>query len=249
MKMLFVYCLLPALLFAQPKKKPGYRGIVKFVFTNSINGNPVVLHDSSYTNTWNESYTLSKLKYYISNISVCYKKRAYKPRTNYYLINQADSNSLSFTLSLPVNEYDSIRFLPGVDSLRNCSGAQTGALDPLNDMFWTWSSGYVMQKIEGNSPQSNFVNNKFEYHIGGYKEAESVLRFLTLAFPAGKTLHVNKGKTTIVKIEADLDLLWKSNIPLRISETAVCTSPGVLAKNIAANFAAVFSVADIINPD
>jgi hypothetical protein len=48
-----------------------------------------------------------------------------------------------------------IRFLLGVDSARNVSGIQTGALDPARGMFWTWNSGYVMAKIEGSSPSAH----------------------------------------------------------------------------------------------
>ena len=54
---------------------------------------------------------------------------------------------------MPAGNYNSLSFLLGVDSMHNVSGAQTGALDPANDMFWTWNSGYVMAKMEGASPR------------------------------------------------------------------------------------------------
>lgn len=81
-------------------------------------------------------------------------------------------------------QYDSITFLIGVDSLHNVSGAQTGALDPVNDMFWTWNSGYVMAKLEGNSSSSPQMNQKFEYHIGGYSGKHNVVKKLSFRFNA-----------------------------------------------------------------
>ncbi|WP_316930094.1 MbnP family protein, partial [Hymenobacter sp. IS2118] len=39
---------------------------------------------------------------------------------------------------IPVGDYQSVSFTVGVDSARNVAGAQTGALDPNNGMFWTW---------------------------------------------------------------------------------------------------------------
>ena len=43
-----------------------------------------------------------------------------------------------------------------------------GDLDPLKGMYWTWQSGYVNFKMEGTMPDKNWVNQKFEYHLGGY---------------------------------------------------------------------------------
>ncbi len=75
-------------------------------------------------------------------------------------------------------------FLLGVDSLHNVSGAQTDALDPAKDMFWTWNTGYVMAKLEGNSPSSALVNNKYEFHVGGFSGKYNVLKkILNLLFP------------------------------------------------------------------
>ena len=256
-----LFCLLPLAGISQKKKASLQYGTVKIIFTNLINNRPLVLHESVYTNPFGENYTVSKLKYYISNVSLRQKDKKQitnnktqitkdkKQSAGYYLINQADTSSLSIILKVPVNNYDSIDFLPGVDSTRNCSGAQTGALDPLNDMFWTWNSGYVMEKIEGHSPQSNIVNNKIEYHIGGYKGENSVLQFIRLAFPENKSLVVKKGKTSIIKIDAAIDKLWQGNIDLKIAETPACSSPGQLAKKIAGNFAQIFSIRNIVNPE
>jgi len=154
---------------------------------------------------------------------------------------------LSFTVNFAENAYDSIQFLLGVDSAMNTSGAQTGALDPMNDMFWTWNSGYVMLKLEGTSPQSSIVNNKVEYHIGGFSGPNSVLNYLTLHFPKDKSLLIRKGKTSTVIIDVDVDGFWNAGTAIRISGTPVCSLPGVLAKQIAANFSKLFRIKNIIN--
>jgi hypothetical protein len=61
-----------------------------------------------------------------------------------------------------------MEFMIGVDSARNNSGAQTGALDPTNGMFWSWSTGYIMAKFEGTSAQSPAAANALKFHIGGF---------------------------------------------------------------------------------
>jgi hypothetical protein len=74
----------------------------------------------------------------------------------------------------------------GVDSIRNVSGIQTGALDPLKGMFWTWNSGYVMAKLEGSSESSNSAGNRFTYHIGGFRPGMNVLKTIDLIIPRRK---------------------------------------------------------------
>lgn len=231
---------------AQPKKNAAF-GYVQIVFNNLINNRSVVLYDSSYSNPFGETYMINKLKYYISNIAVYTDGKATKEKNSYHLINQNIERSCSFTISLTEHNYDSIQFLLGVDSTKNTSGAQTGALDPLNDMFWTWRTGYIMQKLEGTSPQSKVVNNKMEYHIGGFSGDNSVLNYITLHFPANKILQVKKGKTSIIIINVEIDKFWNADIDIKISDTPVCSSPGLLAKQIAGNFCKLFTLADVIN--
>jgi hypothetical protein len=235
---------------AQPKNnnaKEGDKPPLKIVFNNLVNQQPVVLYDSVYTNPFGESYTINKFKYYISNTTLYSSGKAIKIKNDYHLINQSIDSSLNFIISLPENEYDSIQFLLGVDSAMNTSGAQTGALDPMNDMFWTWNSGYVMEKLEGTSPQSKATNNKMEYHIGGFSGAYSVLNYLTLTFPKEKILRIWKGKVSTVIINVDINKFWDAGMLIKISDTPVCTSPGILAKQIAGNFSKLFSIAVIIN--
>jgi hypothetical protein len=42
--------------------------VVKVTFNNLAGDRPVILRDSVYTNYFGEEYTITKLKYYISNI-------------------------------------------------------------------------------------------------------------------------------------------------------------------------------------
>lgn len=235
---------------AQPKKinvKEQDKGLLKIVFNNLIHDTPLVLYDSGYINPFGESYFITKFKYYVSNTVLFTSGKANNIKNDYHLIDQSIDSSLSFTVNFAENAYDSIQFLLGVDSAMNTSGAQTGALDPMNDMFWTWNSGYVMLKLEGTSPQSSIVNNKVEYHIGGFSGPNSVLNYLTLHFPKDKSLLIRKGKTSTVIIDVDVDGFWNPGTAIRISGTPVCSLPGVLSKQIAANFSKLFRVKNIIN--
>ncbi|HMC98760.1 MAG TPA: MbnP family protein, partial [Ferruginibacter sp.] len=125
-----------------------------------------------------------------------------------------------------------------------CSGAQTGALDPMNDMFWTWNSGYVMAKLEGGSPASKTMA-RMEYHIGGYKSNDNVVKRVDLH--QSTPFVINDGKETVIVIETDLAKWWGEADKISIADNPLCTTPGSLAQRIAANYVSMFSIQNISN--
>lgn len=222
-------------------------GTVRISFVNTVKGTSLRLNETNYTNPFSEQYSISRFKYYVSNIALAFPDGVFKEIDSYHLIDESKPASLSFSFLTNVNTYHSVLFMLGVDSIKNVSGAQTGALDPLNDMFWTWNTGYVMAKMEGNSPQSKVVNNKVEFHIGGFSGANNVLKKIKLSFPAGMALNVQEGKTSEIIIEADLDKWWQGLYDLKIADNPVCTTPGELAKKFADNYSKMFAIKNIIN--
>lgn len=192
---------------------------IKISFINTINNLPVILDSGNYTNCWNENFTISVLKYYISNIQLqTADKKIIKEKNSYHLINEEDSASQSFSFFVSPGKYNTLSFLIGVDSIKNVSGAQTDALDPLNDMFWTWNSGYVMFKLEGNSTSAAVVKNKIEYHVGGFAGANNVLRRVDLNLD-GNVVLINKNSTIEIIVRTDLSKIWNAVHELKISRT------------------------------
>lgn len=239
---------------SSPKIAATNTGTVKVTFVNTVKGKPLELNTGSYINPFGETYSVTKFKYYISNVFLI-RGRVFSfscpypfgmPEC-YHLVDESNPDALHFSFAISPGIYDTLTFRLGVDSLHNVSGAQTGALDPLNDMFWTWNSGYVMAKLEGRSPQSKLINNKLEYHIGGFMGENNVLKNIRLGFPPGKTLNIHEGKTSEVIIEADIDTWWQQPNDIRITGHAVCSTPGALAKKIADNYAKMFSIKDVVN--
>jgi hypothetical protein len=195
-------------------------------FEHIANGKKIVLNDSVYTNAFGEKYTVSKLKYYVSNILFATKGQR-EINKEVYLIDASKNDSI---VKIDGRKIMGIYFTIGVDSILNCSGAQSGALDPLNDMFWTWNNGYVFFKLEGTSSSSTADRNRIEQHIGGYKGEYKTMRRIFL--PIKKT-------SSIITIQVDLDKYW-SNI--KIAETPVIAAPGKEAKKAADVFVGMFSV-------
>lgn len=220
-------------------------GVLKITFINVVKKEPMVLRTNTYTNPFNESYSINKFKYYISNISLQSSLNNFDEKESYHLINQDDSSSLNFSFAVPAGTYNSITFLLGVDSMHNVSGAQTDALDPVNDMFWTWNSGYVMAKMEGTSPASP-LNNIFEFHIGGYSGINKVLKNIQLQL-SSNALIIHQDKTSEILIACDANAWWQKPNDIKISQHQNITSPGILAKKISDNYSKMFAIKEVIN--
>ena len=222
-------------------------GSIRINFRNMVGARPILLDGTAFTNSFGETYSITQFKYYISNIRLITSASSVSEVESYHLVDQSLPASLSFEFTAEENTILGLQFLLGVDSLRNVSGAQTGALDPLNGMFWTWNSGYVMAKMEGSSPQSNQVGNKIAYHIGGFSGADAVLKTITLPFPAEKKLVILQGKISEITLEADCNQWWQNPHTIKITDYPVCTTPGELARKISDNYSNMFSIKEIVN--
>ncbi len=215
---------------------------IKITFRNLINHEKISLGEASYANPFGEEYSITKLRYYVSNISLEKGNNSFSEKNSFHLIDESEKESQTFTFFVPEGNYSALNFLLGVDSLHNVSGVQAGALDPANDMFWTWNSGYVMFKMEGSSPASNLVNHKFEFHVGGFSGKYNVLKNILLPFPQTRFLS---NSTTEIIVEADIDKIWKDPHDIKISERPNIMSPGKFGAMMSDNYAKMFRIEKI----
>lgn len=220
---------------------PTPNGKVKLEFFNTVGGNNLNLNNQWYTNANGDSFTVSRFNYYISNISLKAANGAtYTEQDSYHLVQQEVAGSMSFDMSnIPNGTYSSISFTIGVDSLHNVTGAQSGALDPVNGMFWSWNTGYIMLKFEGKSPKSTQPDNMLMFHCGGFSGANNVLKTVTLNFP--QPIQVNTS-TPHVHLQADILQLFASPNKIDFSTLNVIHMPGADAKKISDNYANMFTI-------
>ena len=165
-------------------------GTVSLSFSSVVENQPLAI-GQEYTNQWGEKYSVSTFKYYLHNVSfVTATGVTYPASAEYYLVDEAKPETKTITVRVPAGDYNRVIYTLGVDSAKNVSGAQSGVLDPTNGMFWTWSSGYVMAKLEGASPSAATANSNFSYHVGGFKQAELAIKQIVLNVPAENSLKV-----------------------------------------------------------
>ena len=114
------------------------------------------------------SFQLEQARFYLSKFEFYQNGtlKAVDPVRAYLIDFEIDSTRKLTFPEIQPSGIDEIRFLFGIDSLTNTSGAMDQALDPMHGMYWSWQSGYINCKLEG-----TFLTPKrdaFQLHLGGY---------------------------------------------------------------------------------
>ena len=218
-------------------------GRIEIIFLHMVDEKPLVLHDSIYWNPHHEPYTVKKLKYYLTDFYLD-NLQLNMGNDSYVLIDASNEYNI-IRATIPAGNYHTLRFKLGVDSADNCSGAQTGALDPANDMFWTWNSGYIFFKFEGSSDSSMADMNRLEYHLGGYKSGQGLQTEIRLEDNdlIGIPVSANKNQKTRLTIVIDLNRFWGDRKEgLTISELPLSMKPGIRVDYFRQQFRQLFRI-------
>jgi hypothetical protein len=229
---------------------PQQKGTVAVAFENYAGTQALELTGSigfPYSNANGDVFKVTMYKYYVSNVRfVRADGTEYAEPESYHLIDANDKSTLSFNLgNVPGGTYTSVKVLLGVDSAHNVSGAQTGALDPIHGMFWTWSSGYIMAKIEGNSPQSSVPDGKLSFHLGGFSGTYSVLNEVVIPLP--QSLVVGNNTTSTVTFRSDILKWFAAPNMIKFAELNAIGSAGNDAFKVAKNYSNSLSVSKVQN--
>ncbi len=212
------------------------KGAFTIEFEHRFDGSNLMLNQN-YTNGSGEDLTFNKVRYYVSNIILeKMDGTVWTQENSYYLVDAGDLASLEIKVEdVPAGEYHKLSYLVGVDSLRNVSGAQDGALSPNNDMFWSWNSGYIFAKFEGTSTASS--SGLFTYHIGGFKGENKAMISKTFDLH-NQMLKINPTASPQVHMLVDLKKVFDGMHKVSIASMPNMTMPGMMALHLAHNFGA-----------
>lgn len=204
---------------------------------------------TKYLNANGDTFTVNKFNYYISNIVVTKNDNSTWAEPNsYHLVQASEPASSLITLSnMPLGSYKSLSFMLGVDSTRNCSGAQDGDLAQNKNMFWSWTTGYIMLKLEGSSPKSAATDKSITLHMGGYYGENKAQRDVKLDFTGGVTADVTESAIPLVHLSADVSKIMKGQNTINLANDYFLMSAGPKVKKFADNYAKMISFEHIHN--
>lgn len=224
------------------------KGPLSVEFDNVAGSSDLQLGTATYTNANAQQFNITLAKYYVSNFKFTRTDGTVYtvPQSeSYFLVNEADATTHAPEMQVPEGEYKSVSFVLGVDSLRNTMDVsqRTGVLDvtgAASTMYWSWNSGYIFFKLEGNA--TGFGN--YEYHVGGFggysTPTTNNLRTITLDLTARGTAKVKSGKETNIHLLVDLLKAVNGTTNMNFGTTLMIHSPTPGAA-IANNYVNMFS--------
>ena len=218
----------------------------KAVFNFSAFANDLPLSAGTYTNAAQDSFTVYKLNYYISGIKFKKADGSVFAEPESYHLNKHVQGETSFTVNdLPEGTYTDIEFTIGVDSTRNVSGSQTGALDVGQGMFWDWNTGYVFFKIEGLCKTANNPGWKdYAIHAGGFSKPYNCIR--TCSFHLNNDLVAKNNRKAVLSWHVIVDEIFTKPDDLSFDKYQ-SVSGGKLASTVADNYKDMFQLYKVEN--
>ncbi|MBD2701259.1 hypothetical protein IC229_11470 [Spirosoma sp. BT702] len=265
---IFLLALVTSATFVSCKKTeedvidPDTKNSVTVEFENRVGDQKLILGTTPYKNASGESFSLTALNYFVSNISLKNENGTVQKFPNqYFLVKQTDAKSKLITLKdVPSGNYTEMSFMIGVDSLKSVSPVteRTGVLDPTSygddGMYWSWNSGYIFLKIEGTSvavPKTVNANQNFAIHVGGYGggwngSAKTVNNLRTITVPLTTKATVRANIAPEVHLFVDALKIFDGPNKLSLATTNSVHSPAV-ATPVAENYKTMFQVDHVHN--
>ncbi|MCU0329487.1 MAG: hypothetical protein MUC47_00740 [Candidatus Kapabacteria bacterium] len=220
---------------------------------DNVYGTKELALGANFMTAGSETITIETLKYFVSNVRLQRTDGTtyvVPQDASYFLIDEAIPASQRLRLdNVPAGDYAAVTFTIGVDSLRSTMDVtqRTGALDvggAAAGMYWTWNSGYIFFKMEGEVLAAG-TNPKvpFILHIGGFgglnNPTVNNIRSVTLRLP--ETARVRAGNTPEVHILADVAKMFALDpvLSLRAKPVIMLAQESV---DISRRYASMFSV-------
>ncbi len=215
-------------------------GTVSFEMDNRVGAKALALDGTAYPTAHGETFTVTTLEYYVSNIKFSKADgTSYAAPGEYHLINAAKPATSSFAVSnVPIGDYTGVSFVVGVDSTTTKSDplALTGDLNPANAMYWAWATGHIFMKLEG-TVTSTSPTKPLTCHIGGYRAPYNAI---VTASPSlnGSTLLVRADHSPKLYFSADVLKMFDGVTYFALSAFPPTMAPSASSVQVAQNYAA-----------
>ena len=174
---------------------------IVFDFRPEVNGSQLELNNLLYENEAGNTFSVEKLQYLISDVSLTMKDGSTIDLEGYHFVDVTDPSTATYDQGFTVEEgdYTGISFVFGFRDDDNI----TGAYPDLNAASWSWpemlGGGYHFMKLEGRFIDSNTNTATYATHMGTAREIT----------PSGNVMHSNF-------VEVDLEHAFTINGPVTL---------------------------------
>lgn len=222
---------------------PTPNAVQRFGFhMHSMVGSSAAAYGTTFTDNSGRKFNLADFRFYISNVVLIKDDGSEYPFTNKVILVNPTTNEYDLG-DAPVGSYKGFKFILGLDSATNHSDPTIyPASNPLSiqspSIHWTWNSGYIFMKVEGQVDttlaNTGTPNYDFFYHIGMDMFKRNI-DFSTEAFT------IVSGSDKEIGLEFDL-LEMLSNVDMRTENETHTMNNMPLATKIADNWSSAFTI-------
>jgi hypothetical protein len=182
-------------------------GKITLRFSEMVDTTALIYDTVSYENEAGNSYTVTEVQYFISNLALYYNdgsKYEIKDSQGIHYIDSdiPETRYWAITDEVPTGYVDSVVFTFGLDEETNKSGLFVNP--PESNMFWPdeLGGGYHYMKMNGKWVDINEQINSYNYHLGigqTYDTAGTVTGFVQNYFKVSVYLPVYSSFLIVVK--------------------------------------------------
>ena len=144
---------------------------LQLVFDHHAGTNPLLLDSLRYRNQSGEDWSVTRLSYLISGVSLKREDGSWLNAPNSAAwMNAATRRQMMRQTEIPEGKYQALRFHVGIDPKNNAADPSTRAADhPLNPnlcgLHWSWQGGYIFMALEGLHRTGNGQPEGYAYHL------------------------------------------------------------------------------------
>lgn len=224
-------------------------------FDNSVNGDDLLLGTSTYTNSNNETLTINRFNYIVSNfvlIDAEGNEYVYPKDDSYFVVSEEEAMNEVVLENIPAGDYVAMRFGVGVDQEKYLQGA-AGQGDFLQiaeeiNMMWSWQAGYKFLNFEGTFTSATVTETtNFQIHMGSHGSSLDNYKETTLSL--GTEALVSDKMTPIIHLVVNAGNILDGDNKISLTEQAVIMVSEEKSPKIAENTANMFSVDHVHNGD
>ena len=225
--------------YGQEKANPALTAVkVTVTIMHTIDKEALVFDTIRYRNESGNQYSVSTLKYFISEIHIVSGQNiSYLLKDVHYIDAKADkTRSFTGEVMIPLNAVSTLRFVFGLDEKTNRSGRFPNP--PENRMEWpeTMGGGYHYMKLEGKILDPSEDLN-FQAHTG---QLNGVPRFIRVELPLDG-LKAEEGNLNL-RIAMDINEWWKQPNTLNLNDISGIMDNEKVQQQLMENGADIFSI-------
>lgn len=182
---------------------------IKRLRLSTSSGSDIPADSVLYINASGNEYTVSQLRYFVGDLILVKDDLSEVKIDQYYLIQHRHNHEPDeeFVLSnIPTGRYVSIKFKIGVKPEDNASAATEGKGELVvgDGMNWTWDTGYIFYKQEGQFKTNDGDWKNYRFHIG--TDAAYPSNYTESVIPGG--IYIHGGETSSIHYMVNLNALF-----------------------------------------